>query len=219
MATMQNQQYLDAREIQKIDVSRVFFAFSALAFGVSLVIVVVGIIMPASSILTSSQTSFSPGSASVPSSYYTNPATPWLLSVSAYVFLVFPAIGAFCALLGVLYYKRDLVWRLAQDIGTYFNVMKYLDVHGIASSDDHGQVFTDDANGVALEIKEIITKDDVEAVEDHIAKDLSSDRQEWPSKLFVVHDKGKIINKPKEFCSTYNINDENLQSHCIVIDH
>lgn len=215
---MQIQQDYSAREVQKIDLSKILFAFAVLAFGTSLVSVLVATLMPTYNIFTT-PAPYKYGTVSLSSEYITSTTGSWIFSVSAYVFLVFPAIGVFCSLLGVLFYKRDLLWRLAKDMDTYFKVLKYLERHEIASSNDHGQVFTDDANGLAMEIKVITNENDVRAVDDHIANDLNFNPKDRPSMLFVVNDENRSIEKPKLFCNKYNKEEETWQSRCIVIEH
>lgn len=105
MTNARDLQRVDSRQIPKIDLSKVFFGFSILAFSVSLISILVGTLLPGYDIFTSPQ-QFTKGTVLLPGEYLWNSPQNWLITVSIFVFLVFPAIGVIFALLGFRANKR-----------------------------------------------------------------------------------------------------------------
>jgi len=241
---MQSSRYLGVQKVKKVEGSKIFFAFSAFAFGTSLVSILVAILMPSYG-LTMSPASYRYGTLLLPSFYYSSPAETWIIAVSPYVFIAFSAIGILCALLGIRYYDRDILSSLVKDVGTYFKSSSIHETEkengeadalksflacknypiesetsiGVLNSFGHGQVFTDKADGLAMELKVIADRNDVQATNDHMASDLGSMQKDWPNLLFVVHDDNGSIEKPDQFCKSYNIDENTWRSRCIVIEH
>ncbi|HME53006.1 MAG TPA: hypothetical protein VKM55_12365 [Candidatus Lokiarchaeia archaeon] len=95
----------DSRQIPKIDLSKVFFAFSIIAFGVSLASILVGAFVPGLNIFMAPG-ELNKGTQLLSGDYIWNSPQAWLITVSIFVFLVFPAIGVIFAVLGFRAYKR-----------------------------------------------------------------------------------------------------------------